>query len=212
MKSNFLKAFSALLAGAHCVLGVIRTEELLPDGTVHVMFSNLTDTPPILNDASPAAPQQTAMASRRVQCKDSRTYWDYWWYGAGPVLSCGNGQRCTVVKGEGLTIGSSITGDGAMALKELDGYARRFRKSYNWSASVKTIVRQDIGWTGPMQARAWVKMWFAVTEATCRLCDGGKCSSWGSNKGWIPCADWSCYEYSVSDAYGKCDLENHCQL
>lgn len=211
MKFTLSKIIATLLVASRCVVAVIRTEELLADGVVQVTFSDFTNTGTLSNTTENADLEQRSALAKRVECTDMRTYWDYWWYGAGPVLVCGDGQKCVAVKGEGLRIEISISGSGGMEASQLITYAFDFKPSYHWQTSVTTYVKQDIHWTGPAKYRMWLKQWFAVTEATCRTCYGPNCEAWGSSKGWLPCRDDDCYQYSVSDAYAKCDSGNHCE-
>ncbi|KAM3547148.1 hypothetical protein MY1884_009707 [Beauveria asiatica] len=216
MKLGLPRIIPALLAGAQCVLAMIRTEQLLSDGTVHITFSNFTNSDAIVNAV---ARRQRPSANKYVECYDTKAYWDYWWYGAGPILVCGKGQSCSVPKGEALRINYSIGGSGGMDLFKLLQLSWQFNGGHDWSGWVTTYVKQDINWRGPADNRLWLKQWFAVTEASCRACYGSSpgapgyyCDSWDSNKGWMPCKDGSCYEYSVSGAYARCDSGNHCQL
>ncbi|PMB66851.1 hypothetical protein BM221_006508 [Beauveria bassiana] len=44
MKFDLPRIIPVLLAGVQCVFAIIRTEQLLSDGTVHITFSNFTNT------------------------------------------------------------------------------------------------------------------------------------------------------------------------
>ncbi|OAR02227.1 hypothetical protein LLEC1_03819 [Akanthomyces lecanii] len=203
MKLCYSKFAATLLVAARCVVGIIRTEELLASGVVQVTFSDFTNTAALLNAADTSELQQRSALAKHVECIDVKTYWDYWWYGAGPVLVCGDGQNCVAVKGEGLRIDLSISGSGGMEASQLITYSFGFQSSYHWESSVTTYLKQDIHWTGPAQYRMWLKQWFAVTEASCQTCYGPNCNDWAPSKGWMPCRDDDCYQYSVSDAYAR---------
>lgn len=221
MKFSLLKAVTAVLAGVPSALAVIRAEDVSDDGVVHVTFSNFTNPDVILNanETTALERRQRPNAFKFVQCKDEKTYWDHWWYSAGPILVCGKGQKCSIARGEGKTVGWSVSGTAGLDFPKLLEFAFKLGGSWTFQKSVTTTVTQTINWDGPASNRLWLKQSFSVTEATCRSCYGSNpgapdyyCNGFHYQKGWIPCSNDDCYAYSVSDAYAKCDKSNNCEI
>ena len=162
-----------------------------------------------------------ALADQK-ECRNEKTRWDYWWYGVSDIQKCAPGQHCHLHETHGKETSWSVTAGLDIGFDIAKGASAGFNSAYSYSESYTDEVEFEWEWDGPGDMRLWIKKWFAVTDAECHtfrfdchLGVGNYCDRvdgpWKPTTWWVPCTNGDCIEHEVSDAYGKCDAESHCQ-
>ncbi|KAJ3475432.1 hypothetical protein NLG97_g9461 [Lecanicillium saksenae] len=140
-------------------------------------------------------------------CYGYSTRWDYWWYGVGSVVQCGDGQKCSVAKGESTTLTWTTTVGLSIGFPAAKGVSSGFAAGYSFAESNTASLLYTLNWHGPAARRLWVKQWYAVTDVTCRRCTEFCCPDgcWPRYaepkpvRFWVPCTDGSCSEFMIDD-------------